>query len=179
MENNIKILGISGSLRKGSAHHAILSYLASLIPEVDFCISESIEAIPNFNPDLDQPDSVPHPAVKVFRAEVEAANAVIICTPEYAYGIPGALKNALDWTVSSGSFVDKPVGVITASGLGEHAHASLLLVLQALTAKVEPEAALLIPYFKSKMNAENVIVDEETQIQLKGILEVVLAEVNK
>jgi len=178
MENSIKILGISGSLRKGSAHHAILTYVASLIPEVNFSISDNIEAIPNFNPDLDQPDSIQHPAVKAFRAEVEAASAVIICTPEYAYGIPGALKNALDWTVSSGSFVDKPVGVITASGLGENSHASLLLVLKALTANVSPEATLLIPYFKSKMNAENMI-DEETKVKLKRVLEAVLEKVNQ
>jgi len=170
----VKILGICGSLREGSAHRAILEYVASTVPDVLFSIFESIAKIPNFNPDLDQPGSTPDAAVDSFRSAVKEADAILICTPEYAYGIPGALKNALDWTVSSGSFVDKPVGLITASGLGEHGHASLLLVLQALTAKVDKQAALLIPYFKSKMNSENEITDIGLKEDLKRLIEVLL-----
>jgi len=142
----VKTLGICGSLRKGSAHRAILEYVASTVPDVSFSIFEGIADIPNFNPDLDQPEATPHVAVAAFRSAVEAADAVVICTPEYAYGIPGALKNALDWTVSSGSFVDKPVGVITASGLGEHGHASLLLVL--LFVGTVPRSQKNIPFNK-------------------------------
>jgi NAD(P)H-dependent FMN reductase len=170
----VKILGICGSLREGSAHRAILEYVASTVPDVSFSIFEGISEIQNFNPDLDQPHSTADEAVEAFRSAVKEADAILICTPEYAYGIPGALKNALDWTVSSGSFVDKPVGLITASGLGEHGHASLLLVLQALTAKVEEQATLLIPYFKSKMNAENEITDIGLKEDLKRLIEVLL-----
>lgn len=174
MKGSTKILGISGSLRHGSAHHAILQHVACAFPNVTFHIFEGMADIPNFNPDLDQPGSTPHGAVEAFRTAITEADAVLICTPEYAYGIPGALKNALDWTVSSGSFVDKPVGLITASGLGEHGHASLLLVLQALTAKVDEHAALLVPYFKSKMNAENQITDDGLKDDLRHLVEVLL-----
>lgn len=170
----VKILGICGSLRQRSAHRAILEYVASTVPDVSFSIFEGISEIPNFNPDLDQPGSTADGAVEAFRSAVKEADAILICTPEYAYGIPGALKNALDWTVSSGSFVDKPVGLITASGLGKHGHASLLLVLQALTAKVDKQAALLIPYFKSKMNSENEITDIGLKEDLKRLIEVLL-----
>lgn len=76
---------------------------------------------------------------------IKNASGIIICTPEYAFGVPGQLKNMLDWMVSSGSLVDKPVALVTASSVGSHAHAALLLTLGALSAKVIDGATLLIP----------------------------------
>lgn len=168
MQKQQRILGISGSLRAGSAHTAILEYLGTTVPEHTFTICESIEDIPNFNPEK---DISPAPAaVQRFRDQLASADVVLICTPEYAYGIPGALKNALDWVVSSGELVDKPVGVITASGLGEHAHASLLLVLTAMNAKLSETTALLIPWIKTKLNAKNEIIDPNTAQDITNVL---------
>lgn len=168
MQKPLHILGISGSLRSGSVHTAILKYLGDTVPEHTFTICDGIEDIPNFNPEK---DISPAPAaVQHFRGQLAAADMVIICTPEYAYGIPGALKNALDWVVSSGEMVDKPVGVITASGLGEHAHAALLLVLTAMNAKIPEGSTLLIPWIKSKLNAANEIIDPGTISDVESIL---------
>ena len=118
-----KILAISGSLRPGS-NHAILHFLGGLIPPgVEYSIHSSLADIPHFDPGLDHDD--PPAAVTEFRKLLAGADGVIICTPEYAYGVPGTLKNALDWTVSSGSLSEKPMALITASTGGENAPASV------------------------------------------------------
>ncbi len=168
MKNKLNILAISGSLRSNSAHHAILQFLKDSHPEHDIVIYGNIESIPNFNPEKD--NDAPTAPVTNFRDALGNADAVLICTPEYAYGIPGVLKNALDWTVSSGSFVNKSVGFITASGRGEHAHASLFLVLEALNAKTIEKATLLIPWFRTKMDNNNNIIDMETQQNIRHVL---------
>ena len=99
---------------------------------------------------------------------------MIICTPEYAFGIPGTLKNALDWTVSSGDFWGKPVAAISASPLasgGDKAHASLLQTLTALGANVPAGGKLIIPMIKKKLNANGDVVDAETLQALKSVLD--------
>ena len=86
----------------------------------------------HFSPDLDGEDA-PTPVVHL-RTLLGGSDGVLICTPEYAFGMPGSLKNALDWTVSSGDLNEKPVAAISASPLhsgGDKAHASLLLTLTA------------------------------------------------
>jgi NAD(P)H-dependent FMN reductase len=86
-------------------------------------------------------------------------------------------KNALDWTVSSGDFVDKPVGVITASTVGDKAHASLLLTLSAISAKLSEETSLLIPFIRSKIDAEGNIKDDETATALQAVLHALIKSV--
>jgi|SRR5665213_1686324 len=156
-----KILAISGSLRPGS-NHAILRFLGGLVPPGgEYNIYNGLANIPHFDPGLDN-DNPPF-AVTEFRQQLIEADGVIICTPEYAYGVPGTLKNALDWTVSSGSLSEKPVALITASTGGENAHAALLLILHALNAKVAENGALLISFIRSKMDADGKITDEPTK----------------
>src|SRR5439155_7238140 len=88
--------------------------------------AEQMGNLPLFNPDLDGEGAVPPPTVKEFRALLGAADGVLISCAEYAHGIPGALKNALDWIVSSGELEGKPVVLIVASAIaGACAQASL------------------------------------------------------
>jgi chromate reductase len=165
MKNKKYILAIPGSLRAGSSNHAILQYLASLVhADVEYTIYDGLAQIPPFDPGLDN-DNPPAPVASL-RQLLADANGIVICTPEYAFGVPGQLKNMLDWMVSSSSFVDKPVGLITASSSGSYAHASLLLTLGALSANVVEGAALLIPFIRAKMDADGNVVDEKT---LKGL----------
>jgi len=161
-----KILAISGSLRKGSSNHAILNFLAKLVPDhVEYQIYDGLALLPHFDQDLD--GDIPPETVVQFRKLLFEADGIIICTPEYAYGVPGSLKNALDWTVSSGSFVDKPTLLITASLGGESAHAAMQLILGALSANVLKEAALLIQFVRSKIDGGGNIIDLETVNYLK------------
>jgi NAD(P)H-dependent FMN reductase len=131
--------------------------------------------IPAFDPGLDNDE--PPAAVTAFRKQVSEADAIIICTPEYAYGVPGALKNALDWTVSSASFSGKPTALITASTGGENAHEALIKILGAIDADLLKEATLLISFVRSKMDNEGNITDEETAGKLRSVFEVLMGAV--
>ena len=96
----MKILAISGSLRRVSSNSTLLRAATLLAPEgMEITLFEGLGGLPHFNPDLEgtEPPSVPD-----FRARLQAADGVLICSPEYAHGVPGVLKNALDWVVGSG-----------------------------------------------------------------------------
>src|SRR5215510_1063207 len=113
----MQILAISGSLRADSSNAALLRAAAACAPDgMEFRFYDrQLGGLPHFNPDLDGEGAVAPPAVAELRALLGAADGVLICTPEYAHGIPGALKNALDWIVSSGELERKPVALIVAS----------------------------------------------------------------
>ena len=128
--------------------------------------------LPHFSPDIDVEDAPP--SVAALRRQLQEADGVLICTPEYAYGVPGSLKNALDWTVSSGDFVGKPVVVLSASPSmmgGDKAHASLLLTLTALSANIVEGGTLIIPLIRTKMNANGEITDPTTVEALSSVLD--------
>ena len=140
--------------------------------EVSVEVFDGVGKLPHFN-DSDEAD----PSVEAFRAKINAADAVLICTPEYAFGVPGSLKNALDWTVSSGEFIDKPVGLITASSQGEKGHAALLLILTAISSKVVYDATLLISFVRSKLDHEGRIKDPQVSSDLNRVLHALVQSV--
>lgn len=164
------ILAISGSLREGSSNHNILQFLGKMLPDgINYRIYDGMRNIPAFDPGIDNGN--PPAQVTDFREKLSLADGVIICTPEYAFGVPGALKNALDWTVSSGSFSGKPTALITASTGGENAHEAMIKILGAIDAKLTPETILLIQFVRSKMDAEGKIIDYETIQKLQLLFE--------
>lgn len=138
--------------------------------DVDFSIYQGIGNLPHFNPALDTDD--PPYEVASFRNMLKESDGILICTPEYAFGVPGALKNALDWTVSSDDFGEKPVALITASTSGKFAHAAVLQTLTALHATIPVGSSLLISFIRAKMNAQGEITDTAT---LESIAAVVLS----
>jgi chromate reductase, NAD(P)H dehydrogenase (quinone) len=164
--NKINIIGISGSLRGGSSASAILNVVAGLVPShVDFNIYNGLAGIPAFDDSKKVPDSVTE-----FIKLISKADAVFFCIPEYAFGVPGALKNALDWTVSTTAFSDKPVALITAASSGDKAHAALLLTLTALGTKLPGDATMLISFIRTKLNERGEVNDAET---LEGVQNVI------
>jgi len=162
------IIAISGSLRSVSSNTALLRILGTMLPpNITYSIFEGIGDLPHFNPDIDKDDALQ--PVKALRNAIQQADAVVICTPEYAFGVPGVLKNALDWLVSSGETNEKPVATISASPLargGDRPHASLLLTLEALGTRRSGE--LTIPAIAVKLNKEGVLTDEDTRQQLQA-----------
>ncbi len=173
--NKISILAISGSLRANSSNNAVIATAATLVAgEVDFIIYEGLGSLPHFDDSDD-----PAPEVIAFRKLLGAADGVFICTPEYAFGVPGSLKNALDWTVSTGEFVNKPVALITAATGGDKAHASLKLTLTALSARVLEETTLLISFIRSKMNTNCEVTDNETIQAIKNIMDTFIRDINQ
>ena len=102
----MQILAISGSLRAASSNTAVLRAATALAPpDVQIVLYSGIGELPHFNPDLEGRELSP---VLDFRARIQAADGVLIACPEYAHGVPGAMKNALDWVVGSSEFLGKP-----------------------------------------------------------------------
>ena len=167
----LQIMAISGSLRSNSSNTNILKAIAGLAPEnVVIHLYEGLDKLPHFNPDVDEKNGY----VADFRNKVDSADGVIISTPEYAFGIPGVLKNALDWIVSTGELNEKPAAAISASPLntgGENALTSLLLTLTALGTIRNKFSSLAIPNIKSKLDASGTIIDNQLAESLDKLLE--------
>jgi NAD(P)H-dependent FMN reductase len=167
------IVAISGSLRANSSNTMLVRATAKLAPaDMNITLYEGLDTLPHFSPDLDIDDAPP--SVASFRHQLQDTDGILICTPEYAYGMPGVLKNALDWTVSSGEFVNKPVLTMSASPSamgGEKAHASLLLTLSALSAHVVEEEMLTIPFIRKKLDASGNLTDPPTIQAITTVLQ--------
>lgn len=163
-------LAISGSLKSTSTNTSILRFMIKLAnPSVKIDLYSDLDALPHFSPERDS-DKAPE-AVEKLRKLVKNADGIIFCTPEYAFNLPGVLKNALDWCVSSGELNEKPVLVLSASPLntgGEKALASLQMTLTALGTK--QVAAYSIANVNSKLNSNKEITDAETLAILEGLL---------
>jgi NAD(P)H-dependent FMN reductase len=174
----MNILALSGSLKLASTNTKLVHEAARLAPsEVSFTLYEGLASLPHYSPDLDTDD--PPADVQTWRTAVRTADAVLISTPEYAYGMPGSLKNALDWTVSSGEFLNKPVAVLSASPShsgGASAHQSLRLTLTALAASVADSTSLTVPMIGKKLDAAGHIHDLSLQQALRAVIDALVAQ---
>lgn len=160
-----KIFAISGSTRLNSSNVKLIRLLAALTTEIfEITIFEGLDELPHFNPDLDNP--AVSDKVKTFRQQINEADGVIICSPEYVFSMPGSLKNALEWCVSTTVFSGKPLGIITAAASGEKAHEQLKLVLKTIETKFNQETTLLIQGIKGKMDADGNVKDPQTLEQI-------------
>ena len=162
----LQFLAISGSLRNVSSNTALLRAIAELAPaHIKITLDTSAAHLPYFNPDLDT-DNAP-PAVTDFRARLQQADAVLICSPEYAHGVPGVLKNALDWIVSSGEFMHKPVVLLNTSLSSHHAQDSLTETLIVMMAKVR---AVRVPLPNNRVTEAELVANREIASALRDIL---------
>ncbi|MEJ7678672.1 MAG: NADPH-dependent FMN reductase [Segetibacter sp.] len=178
MEERKRVLAISGSTRKASTNLNLINAIAALTAtKFDIQIYQGLALLPHFNPDLDTDN--PPASVSDFKKLIREADGVLICTPEYAMGVPGTLKNALDWTVSSCEFSHKPVALITASTSGEKAHASLLGTLNVIEAKIGKQSQLLIQFAKTKVNDKNAITDNTTLTSIKELIDSFIDTMNQ
>ncbi len=181
IQTKMQILAISGSLRASSTNTTLLRAMARLAPpSIQVSLYEGLGDLPHFSPDLEDP--TPPAPVEHLRKLLQEAQGVLICTPEYAFGMPGSLKNLLDWTVSSGEFVDKPVAALSASpGAtgGQKALASLLLTLGVLSARVVEGATLSVPLVRTKLDAQGEVSDPALVQSLQAVLEALAETVEK
>lgn len=170
-----KILAICGSTRKQSVNSLILENIAEKYArEASFDLYFGISNLPHFDTDLDQ---VPlPPPVTDLRQRIAAADAVLICTPEYVFSLPGSFKNAIEWTVSTTLFTDKQVALITASSSGHKAHESLQLVMRTLGARWGEKGTLLISAPKIKINTAGEFTDEATLQAVTALMNELLNE---
>jgi NAD(P)H-dependent FMN reductase len=171
-----KILAISGSTRRNSSNESILKIIAKLYAdELDIDIYADVDKLPYFSPDIENENVLQ--SVKDFRHLIDKADGVIICTPEYVFSLPGALKNALEWTVSTTVFSDKPFAFIVASGLGEKTFESLDLIMSTiLQYKIADDAKLLIQGARAKLNANGEMADQKLLEEIKRVVNALIVQ---
>ena len=163
----MKILAISGSLRARSSNTEVLRAL-SLVTEHEVIMYDRLGELPHFNPDLDDEGATAPLAVEELRRLVADADRVVICTPEYAHGVPGSLKNALDWLVSSPAMVGKEVTIINASSRSTFASASLAETLRTMSATLVPDGPRLVPMDGRRMTASQIASDRDIADALRS-----------
>ena len=148
-----RILAISGSLRATSSSAALVRAVGRLAEGSELEIYGGLASLPHFSPDL---DVEPYPAaVTALREAALRASALLVCTPEYAHGMPGSLKNALDWLVSATGLIDKPVLLVSGSpGGAAHAHAQLSEVLRTMSLRLVDGGAHVFSRAKLDTNGE-------------------------
>jgi chromate reductase len=170
-----QILAISGSLRSASLNTALLRAAARLAP-FGMCIElfGELGLLPLFNPDIEATNP---PAVANFRARLLAADGVLIASPEYAHGITGAMKNALDWMVGCETFVNKPVALLNASPRAVHAQASLKETLATMSARTVDEASIAVPVLGAKLDEAGIVFHPEISAALREALQVFQAAI--
>ena len=172
----IRLLALSGSLRAASSNAALLGAAALLAPEsVAVAFYEDIGALPHFNPDLEA-ENLPD-VVATFRARIGAADGLLISCPEYARGIPGSFKNALDWLVGSFEFPGKPVALFNASPRAGDAQAALRLGLQTMSARLVEEAGLTLPLLAKGLDAGAIAADPDLAASIKAALAALAAAI--
>jgi chromate reductase, NAD(P)H dehydrogenase (quinone) len=171
----MRVLAISGSLRAASTNSALLRAVVGAAPDgvsvTVFAGSDGrgVGGLPLFNPDEDIAPALP--TVRGFRAALVAADAVVIACPEYAHGVPGALKNALDWVVASGELVDKPTALLHASPRSAYARVALTEVLTVMSARLVDEASVTIPLMgKTPEEAAVILTSAESVVALRSAL---------
>lgn len=163
------ILALCGSIRAQSTNQSLIDAVAKIAGDRFVIKPFPVASLPHFNPDVD--DAHIEPVVYEFRQQIDAADGVLISTPEYVFSIPGVVKNAIEWTVSTTVFSDKPVALITASTSGKEAHQSLTLVMRTIYARLPDECRLLIQAPKNKLDKEGNITDPATHQQLETLID--------
>ncbi len=174
-ENEMRILGISGSVRKGSYNSMLLEFAKSLLPSGTTMETYDIEGMPIFDQDSEKrplPDKI-----RDFKEKIKSADAILICTPEYNYTIPAVLKNTLEWAsrpYGTNAFDRKPVALMSAStelGGGTVAQYHLRQVLVYLNAFVLNKPVVLVPQAQDKFSSTGKLMDEEAKIRVQTLLE--------
>lgn len=170
----IKILCLSGSLRTNSSTHVVLNEIIHHPhPDVRFTVYDHLGTLPHFDDNAETPLEVTR-----FLEALKNADGVLFVTPEYAFGVPGTLKNALDWTVSSGDFVGKPTAVVVAATGGENAYHSLMLTLKAISANISEKSTLLVSFIRSKIN-DTSVKDPELNEFLRSVTEDLIRNITR
>jgi len=172
-QTRTRLLAISGSLRAVSSNAAALRAAAAVAPAgLHIAFYTGLADLPAFNPDLDTDD--PPETVRTLRRHIGKCDGLLICSPEYAHGIPGALKNALDLLVSSVEFSGTPVALINASPRSVHADAQLREILSTMDARLIESASITLDLSGPgrSLDAAGIAADPALSAQLREALDV-------
>ena len=163
----IEILAISGSLRAASTNSALLAALAANAPsDCRVTIYDGLGRLPIFNPD-DEGERTPREAARLIDA-VTSADGIIVSSPEYAHGVPGGMKNALDWLVSRDAAVGKPAMLVHASARSLYARAALAEIMRTMSFALCEDAVLEIGLLgKKPPEMEAILAEPESVLAMR------------
>jgi NAD(P)H-dependent FMN reductase len=174
-DKKVKLLALSGSLRKLSYNTAAINALKVLAPaQVDITIG-NISDLPLFNPDR---EGEYIPSFEALRLALGESDGLIISSPEYAHGISGSLKNALDWLVSGSEFPEIPIMLINTSPRASHAQQALREVVTTMSGKVIDDACISSPLLGSELGSEGIVEHQDISELMRAGLEVFYSKIN-
>ncbi len=164
----MNVLAISGSLRSRSTNTELLLAARALAP-ADMLIDlySALDRLPHFNPDVEPTTSDP---VMDLKQRLHRADGLLISSPEYARGVPGSLKNALDWLVSGPEFVDKPVALLNASPRSTYGYEALRTTVATMSGRMVDEASITLPLLGMNYDAAAMITDVNIAGALRAAL---------
>lgn len=173
MNDSVKILGIAGSLRKGSYNRAVLRAAQKLVPDNARLEIFELDGIPPFNQDLEMQ---PPQAVSELKNKVRSADAILFVTPEYNYSVSGVLKNAIDWgsrPYGDSAWEGKPAAIMGASigmmgTVRAQYHLRQMFVFLNMYALNRPE--VMIPRAADKFDAQGNLIDNDTRERIRELL---------
>lgn len=165
----MKVVAVSGSLRAASINSAFCRAAAQLAPAgVSVTVFAALGELPLFNPDL---EARPPAAVEAWRESVGQADALLIASPEYAHGVSGPMKNALDWLVSFEGAVGKPIALVNTSPRAHHAYESLREVLLTMSTQVVPGASLSLALLGGKVTESAMLASPDVQAAVQRLFQ--------
>ena len=162
--SKLKFVALSGSLRELSYNRFALEALVLLSADIANISIVNLGDLPLFNPDREQEDI---PAVASLKSHLKAADGLIISSPEYAHGITGVMKNALDWLVSGEEFVNIPIMLINTSPRASHAQQMLREVVVTMSGVIIEKSCVAIPLLGTTLDAQGIVADVKLSYMLK------------
>ncbi len=177
----VTLLAISGSLRERSTNTCLLRKLGEVIrcnqprDRIEFDLFENSEDLPQFNPDKEA-DAVL--TVEDWIQRSKRADAFIVSSPEYAHGIPGSLKNALDWLVSTDAFIEKPFALYHACPRSLHVPKALLEVLKTMSGKHVADSDCTIDLKRNFEKGQKILLKQSSQEKIQNSISILVAYVN-
>lgn len=172
----LKIIALCGSLRTGSINKTLLKAAQKVAhfrgAKID--IFEDLGTLPIFNPDHEDTDNI---HIRSFRTALRDADAALVASPEYAHGVTGAIKNALDWVVASGEFMQKPVACLNASGRATIAQAALIETIHTMDARIIEKACLTIPLNGKNFGVSDILEDDDSRRLLDRALDALISAI--
>ena len=173
----MRLLGISGSLREASTNTKLLVAAMRFVPpDVEMHLTTYVGRLPLFNPDID-PARVD--VVAQWAKEMKAADGIVVSTPEYARGYPGALKNAFDWLVSTDAYVDKPFMLLNASSRSTVAQDTLARVLETMSGRHVESASTTVPLLGTALTVEEIIENREFAARIQRAMLTFVSELRR
>jgi chromate reductase len=165
----LNIVAVSGSLRAASANTALLRAASGMAPPgVELLVYDEVGELPHFNPDR---EGEPPAVVARWQTLLLGCDAVLLACPEYAHGVPGAFKNALDWVVGTVGLEDLPVALINTAPRAGHAQAALAEIVTTMGWRLVADACVTIPVARKGVLLADIGRDPQFAQPLAGALQ--------